>query len=66
MVARLYALFLHFGGLGLLALGVLDSSLLVMPLANDLLLVASCAARVARKAWEDTSRGEGSTMSRRR
>jgi membrane protein YqaA with SNARE-associated domain len=47
MVARLYALFLHFGGLGLLALGVLDSSLLIMPLANDLLLVAM----TARQAW---------------
>jgi membrane protein YqaA with SNARE-associated domain len=40
---RLFVLFLQFGGLGQFALGVLDSSFLVMPLGNDLLMVALAA-----------------------
>jgi len=35
--------FFHFGGFGLLALGVLDSSFLFAPLGNDLLVVALVA-----------------------
>jgi len=35
--------FFHAGGLGLLTLGVLDSSLLVLPVGNDLLVLALCA-----------------------
>ena len=37
---RLYAWLLHLGAVGLLALGILDSSYLVAPWGNDLLLVA--------------------------
>ena len=40
---RLIVILLHFGGLGQFALGVLDSSFLVMPLGNDLLMVALAA-----------------------
>jgi membrane protein YqaA with SNARE-associated domain len=39
----LYGLFRHFGGAGLLVLGVLDSSFLFAPLGNDLLVVALTA-----------------------
>src|SRR5580765_3699519 len=37
--AGLFALVLKFGGLGLLALGILDSSFLFAPWGNDLLLI---------------------------
>jgi membrane protein YqaA with SNARE-associated domain len=39
----LLALFLKFGGLGLVVLGILDSSFLFAPLGNDLLVVAMSA-----------------------
>jgi membrane protein YqaA with SNARE-associated domain len=40
-IARhLFVVFIHLGGFGQLALGVLDSSFLFMPLGNDLLMVA--------------------------
>jgi len=39
----LFAFFLKFGGLGLIVLGLLDSSFLFVPLGNDLLLVAMTA-----------------------
>ena len=39
----LLAFFLRFGGLGLLVLGILDSSFLFAPLGNDLLVVATAA-----------------------
>ena len=39
-MAHIYTWLLHLGGLGLLALGILDSSYLVAPWGNDLLLVA--------------------------
>lgn len=35
----LFAFFAHLGGFGLLAMGVLDSSVLFMPLGNDLLII---------------------------
>jgi membrane protein YqaA with SNARE-associated domain len=38
-------IFAHLGGLGLLAVGVLDSSFLVAPLGNDVLLVAMTARK---------------------
>jgi membrane protein YqaA with SNARE-associated domain len=41
----LFRIFAHLGGFGLLALGVLDSSFLVMPLGNDLLIIAMTARR---------------------
>ena len=40
----LVALIWHFGGLGLLVLGILDSSFLFAPLGNDLLVVAMSAS----------------------
>jgi membrane protein YqaA with SNARE-associated domain len=40
VVSHLFTLLLHLGGVGLLLLGILDSSYLVAPWGNDLLLVA--------------------------
>ena len=40
LAGRLFVLFAHLGGFGLVFLGVLDSSFLVMPLGNDLLIIA--------------------------
>ena len=45
LATRLFIIFMHLGGLGQFALGVLDSSFLVMPLGNDLLMVALAARR---------------------
>lgn len=45
IAAHLFSFFLALGGFGLLALGILDSSFLFMPLGNDLLLVAMTARR---------------------
>jgi membrane protein YqaA with SNARE-associated domain len=45
IAGRLFVLFVHLGGFGLLALGVLDSSFLVMPLGNDLLIIGMTARR---------------------
>jgi len=46
-VHHLYIVLLHLGGFGLLALGILDSSFLVMPFGNDVLLIAMTARRHA-------------------
>ncbi len=43
--------FFHAGGLGLLTLGILDSSLLVLPVGNDLLVLALCARFPQRIAY---------------
>src|SRR5256885_2158782 len=43
LIRRLYLLFAHFGGFGLLALGIADSSFLFVPLGNDLLFIAMTA-----------------------
>ncbi len=43
LAGKLFVIFVHLGGFGLLALGVLDSSFLVMPLGNDLLIIAMSA-----------------------
>ncbi|MGH9326847.1 MAG: VTT domain-containing protein [Terriglobia bacterium] len=40
---HLYILFSHHGGLGLLVLGALDSSILFVPFGNDLLMIALSA-----------------------
>lgn len=39
LIRQLFLFFAHLGGFGLLALGILDSSFLFMPLGNDLLMV---------------------------
>jgi len=41
----LLVFFWHFGGIGLLVLGILDSSFLFAPLGNDLLVVAETAPK---------------------
>jgi len=41
----LLAMFWKFGGLGLVVLGILDSSFLFAPLGNDLLVVAMTARK---------------------
>src|SRR5437660_149946 len=43
IIHHLFAIFIKLGGFGLLILGVLDSSFLVMPFGNDLLIVALTA-----------------------
>ena len=43
LTSVLFALFWKFGGVGLLVLGILDSSFLFAPLGNDLLVVAMTA-----------------------
>src|SRR5579862_1461657 len=43
LASRLFVIFVHLGAFGLLALGILDSSFLVMPLGNDLLIIALSA-----------------------
>jgi membrane protein YqaA with SNARE-associated domain len=40
LARHLYLFLAHFGGLGLLGLGVLDSSFLFVPFGNDLLMIA--------------------------
>lgn len=53
--------FYQLGGLGLLLLGILDSSFLMMPLGNDLLLVALTAARHAHLFYYVAMATAGST-----
>ena len=45
LLRHLFSVLLHLGGFGLVILGVLDSSFLIMPLGNDLLLIALSARR---------------------
>jgi len=45
LVNHFYILLVHLGGFGLLALGVLDSSFLVLPFGNDLGVLAMIARR---------------------
>lgn len=51
ILASLARFFFSLGGLGLLLLGVLDSSFLFMPLGNDLLVVALTAAHRQRMLY---------------
>jgi len=51
----------HLGGLGLLIVGVLDSSFLTMPLANDLLVVALSASHHHRFLYYALMAAAGST-----
>ena len=45
LARNLIAALLHLGGFGLLALGILDSSFLIMPAGNDLLMIGLTARR---------------------
>jgi len=47
LLHHLYIALAHLGGFGLLGLGVLDSSFLVLPLGNDLVVLAMIARRHA-------------------
>ena len=48
---RLALFFAHLGGIGLLLLGILDSSFLFMPLGNDLLVIALSAHNHSRMPY---------------
>jgi membrane protein YqaA with SNARE-associated domain len=54
--------FFGLGGLGLLLLGVLDSSFLMLPLGNDLLVVALTASRPAHILYYVLMAAVGSTL----
>jgi membrane protein YqaA with SNARE-associated domain len=53
---------LHLGGFGLLIFGALDSSFLVMPLGNDLLMVALTARHKARLPYYAAMATAGSVI----
>jgi membrane protein YqaA with SNARE-associated domain len=61
-VDHLYYFFLSLGGVGLLLLGILDSSFLFMPLGNDLLIIGLVASRPARLALYVTLASLGSAI----
>ncbi len=52
----------HMGGFGLLAMGVLDSSFLFMPLGNDLLVIAMTARRRELMPYYAAMAAVGSTL----
>jgi membrane protein YqaA with SNARE-associated domain len=62
IAGRLFVVFVHLGGFGLLALGVLDSSFLVMPLGNDLLVIALSARRHALMPYYTAMSTVGSVL----
>ena len=58
-LARFFA---HLGGLGLLLLGILDSSFLFMPLGNDLLVIALTARHHVRMPYYAAMATAGSVI----
>jgi len=58
----LFGVFLHLGGFGLLLLGILDSSFLVMPMGNDLLVIAMTARRHALMPYYAAMAAAGSVL----
>jgi membrane protein YqaA with SNARE-associated domain len=58
----LLAFFLHLGYFGPLVMGVLDSSFLVLPFGNDLLLVWLVAAKHHGAPWYVLAAAAGSTL----
>ena len=62
LAAWLFVIFVHLGGLGLLGLGVLDSSFLVMPLGNDLLIIAMSARNPSRWPYYAAAATAGSVL----
>src|ERR1700759_5434740 len=62
VLRSLAAFFFSLGGLGLLLLGILDSSFLFMPLGNDLLVVALTAAHRERMLYYVLMATAGSTI----
>ena len=53
---------MHLGGFGLLIMGVLDSSFLVLPLGNDLLVIALTARQHMRLFYYAAMATVGSVM----
>jgi len=62
ITAHLFAIFVHLGGFGLLFLGILDSSFLVMPMGNDLLIIAMTARNHALMPYYAAMAAAGSTL----
>jgi membrane protein YqaA with SNARE-associated domain len=62
LIRTLAVFFFSLGGFGLLLLGILDSSLLFMPLGNDLLVVALTAAHRQRMLYYVLMATAGSTI----
>jgi membrane protein YqaA with SNARE-associated domain len=60
--ATLFAIFIKLGGSGLLLMGVLDSSFLVMPMGNDLLVIAMTARNHALMPYYAAMAALGSTL----
>src|SRR5579885_843646 len=52
----------HLGGLGMLLLGIADSSFLTIPLANDLLVIAQSANHHGRLLYYAAMATAGSTL----
>src|SRR5438046_5377772 len=62
ITAYLFAIFIHLGGFGLLLLGILDSSFLVMPMGNDLLVIAMTARHHALLPYYAAMAAAGSAL----
>jgi membrane protein YqaA with SNARE-associated domain len=60
--ATLFAIFINLGGFGLLLMGMLDSSFLVMPMGNDLLVIAMTARHHALMPYYAAMAAIGSTV----
>ena len=61
-VRHLYLIIFHLGGFGLIVVGILDSSFLVMPLGNDLLVVAMTARKHALLPYYASMAAAGSVL----
>jgi membrane protein YqaA with SNARE-associated domain len=62
LIAQLFAIFVHLGGFGLLLLGILDSSFLVMPMGNDLLVIGMTARNHAWMPYYVAMAAAGSVL----
>src|ERR1700761_2832075 len=62
LLRHLAAFFFSLGGVGLLLLGILDSSFLFMPLGNDLLVVALTASHHQRMLYYAAMASAGSVI----
>jgi membrane protein YqaA with SNARE-associated domain len=61
-IRHLFLFFLRMGGLGLLGMGILDSSFLFMPLGNDLLVVALTTRHHQRMPYYAAMAAAGSVL----
>jgi membrane protein YqaA with SNARE-associated domain len=62
VTAQLAAILIQLGGFGLLLLGILDSSFLVMPMGNDLLVIAMTARHHVLMPYYAAMAAAGSTL----